>query len=792
MREFASGGILCPMESSHERPTRVRRRIRFRGRVQGVGFRPWIYRLAVEEGLAGHVGNDTLGAFVEVEGGPAAIEAFLSRTETEAPTLVEIAGREEEPLELEGERSFAILGSRNEGEKRAEITPDAAPCEDCLREMRDASDRRHRYPFINCTNCGPRYSIVRELPYDRERTTMVGFVMCEDCAAEYGDPADRRFHAQPDACPVCGPRVWLCDREGSEVQGDAIEEAVALLREGGILAIKGLGGYHLACRADLDDSVAELRRRKQREAKPLAVMVGDLDQARELAELDPPAARLMESVARPIVLVEALPGNGVAEPVAHGSHTLGIMLPSTPLHQLLFETGDSPGPLVMTSGNPSAEPLCAENDEALSRLGDIADAFLMHDRPIERRVDDSVSLALRLPGEGGEELPRTQPLRRARGYAPAPITLSSNSDLKVLALGGELKSTICMLRGDEALLSEHLGDLDNPAAYRNFAGTVDSFQGLYGFEADLVACDLHPAYASTRFAEVLGLPIERIQHHHAHIVAAMADNGLEGEVLGLACDGTGYGDDGRIWGCELLVAGEADYRRAGQLRNFPLLGGDAAARETWRPAAGLLAETFGEEWLEALPDLTERIDGKALELSRKFLASPVSPAVETSSLGRLFDAIAFLLGLCDFNRAEAQAPMALEAAAARFSGNVGALAYELEEGDRLILDWRPLVADLASRQRDGRPVEETAAAFHRALAEMLAEAAVRLAGAGAPERVVLSGGCFANRILVEEAAKLLKKQGLEPYLHHRVPAGDGGVALGQAVIAAARAEQKTR
>ncbi len=787
MRERAFSGILCSMSQTAE-SARLRRRIRFRGRVQGVGFRPWIYRLAVEEGLAGHVGNDTLGAFVELEGGAAAIEAFLSRTETEAPALVEIAAREEEPLEPEGERSFKILSSRDEGEKRAEITPDAAPCDDCLREMRDSTDRRHRYPFINCTNCGPRYSIVKELPYDRERTTMAGFVMCEDCAGEYGDPADRRFHAQPDACPVCGPRVWLCDREGREIPGDALEESVAILRGGGILAIKGLGGYHLACRADLEDTVVELRRRKQREAKPLALMVGDLDQARELAELDPPAARLMESVARPIVLVPAISGNGVAESVAHGSHTLGLMLPSTPLHQLLFETGESPGPLVMTSGNPSAEPLCAENDEALQRLGGIADAFLMHDRPIERRVDDSVSMALRVPGVDDAEVPRTQPLRRARGYAPAPITLSRSFDRRVLALGGELKSTICLLRDDEALLSEHLGDLDNPAAYRNFAGTIESFQQLYDFRADRVACDLHPAYASTRFAEGLGLPMERIQHHHAHVAAAMVDNGLEGEVLGLACDGTGYGDDGRIWGCELLLADEWGYRRVGQLRNFALLGGDAAARETWRPAAGLLAATFGEDWPEALPGLEDRIGKEALEISRKFLAAPVSPTVETSSLGRLFDAAAFLLGLCDFNHAEAQAPMALEAAAARHGGEAGALAFELEAGEILQLDWRPLVADLVSRQREGRPVEETAAAFHRALAEMLASAAGRHAAAGAPDRVVLSGGCFANRILVEETAKLLKNQGLEPYLHHRVPAGDGAVALGQAVIAAARAE----
>jgi hydrogenase maturation protein HypF len=773
-------------ESTSSQATRLRRRYDFRGRVQGVGFRPWIYRLATECGLTGHVGNDPRGASVEVEGSAEAIAAFIDRSENEAPPLVEIGARDEIALEPVHDRDFSILSSRQGGEQRAEITPDSATCPDCLREMRDPGDRRHRYPFINCTNCGPRYSIVKSVPYDRVSTTMAAFTMCPACQAEYDDPADRRFHAQPNACPVCGPQVWLTDRSGARQAGDAITETVRRLLAGAIVAIKGLGGFHLACRADRELSVSELRSRKGREAKPLAVMVGGLEAARALVHLDEAAAALLAGTARPIVLAPARAEAEIASAVAPGTHTLGVMLPYTPLHSLLFETAvdnQTLGPLVMTSGNPSAEPLCHENDEALRRLAEIADAFLLHDRDIERRVDDSVALSLQLPGEEA----RTTPLRRARGYAPSPVALGFTSETPVLALGGELKSAVCLLKGDEALLSEHLGDLDNPAAYRNFVGTVERLQTLFDCQPTLAAADLHPAYAASRFAGELPIPIEKVQHHHAHIVSCMADNGIRGEVLGIACDGTGFGTDGAIWGCELLLADERGFTRAGHLRNFSLLGGDAAARETWRPAAGLLAESYGADWPGALPGFSDRVDADALALATRFLAAPAPPTVQTSSLGRLFDAVAFLLGLCDHNHAEAQAPMALEAAAAAH-GPAPALPFELvEEGDGLLLDYRPLIKALVEGLRAGRSAGELAAGFHHALAELLAAAADRILDEHGERPVMLSGGCFANRLLTEELAERLMIRERDVYIHHRVPAGDGGLALGQAVCAAARA-----
>jgi len=783
--------------------TLARRRLEIRGRVQGVGFRPWVYRLATELGLAGHVGNDPRGAFVELEGPPAAIARFGERLLAEQPPLVEICEQDVSELPPEGERVFRILASRHEGEQRAEITPDTATCPDCLRELSDPADRRHAYPFINCTNCGPRYSIIRSVPYDRARTTMAAFTMCPDCQAEYDDPADRRFHAQPDACGICGPRVWLTDPAGDEIGGEAIAEAARRLHAGGIVAIKGLGGFHLACRADDDRAVAELRRRKAREAKPLAVMVGRLDNARQLAILDEPAEKILTSPAHPIVLAPKRAGAPVSEHVAPGTDTLGLMLPYTPLHALLFaapvgdggagepESGTNTlGPLVMTSGNPSAEPLCADNDEALRRLGRIADAFLLHDRDIERRVDDSVLMSVALPGRDGGRDQRVMPLRRSRGYAPAPVHVTRAAPATILALGGELKSTVCLLSGHDAVLSEHLGDLDNPAAFRNFTGAIARLEELLGQKPEHIACDLHPDYAATRHARELGLPVSEVQHHHAHIVSCMADNGLTGPVIGLACDGTGYGTDGAIWGCELLVCDEADFERAGQLRYFPLLGGDAAAVETWRPAVGFLAETFGADWPEACPDVARRIDSESLDLARRFLASPESPAIQTSSLGRLFDATAFLLGICERNRAEAQAPMALEAAAAACESAEPLLWSLLESEDgSLEIDYRPLIRDLTDGIATERPAAELARAFHEALAAALAFGVERVAERSGLERVLLSGGCFANRLLLARLWSLLRRSGLDVYIQHRVPAGDGGIALGQAVAAAARLER---
>lgn len=769
-------------------PDRARRRWLIHGRVQGVGFRPFVYRLATEMKLAGHVGNDPRGAFIEAEGRPDDLQRFGERLRAELPPLAQIASVQETNMPPSGEKEFRIRPSATGGDQKAEITPDAATCEDCLRELHDPADRRGGYPFINCTNCGPRYSIVRDVPYDRVHTTMSAFTMCPACQTEYDDPADRRFHAQPNACSVCGPRVWLADRDGNELPGDAIPKAAKRLAAGEILAVKGLGGFHLACRADDDDAVAELRRRKNRESKPLAVMVASLQQAEQLATLDATAAEVLACPVRPIVLAPKRPDAPISEYVAPISECYGVLLPYTPLHELLFAQGL--GPLVMTSGNPSAEPLCCDNDEALRRLGKIADAFLMHDRDIERRVDDSVVLALSLPGARTGS--RIMPVRRARGLVPAPIHVGTTAAKPILAVGGELKSTVCLLHGHDAVLSEHLGDLTNPAAYRNFTETVDCFQMLLDVRPEVVACDLHPDYAASRYARGLDLPVTQVQHHHAHVVSCMAENDVTGEVIGVSCDGTGYGTDGTVWGCEVLVCDEADFRRPGHLRTFALPGGDAAAVETWRPAAGVLAETYGANWPDAAEAALQRADADVVALTRRRLVSDTARILRTSSLGRLFDAAAFLLGVCDRNRCEAEAPMAMEAAAAHCDA-AEPFDWALDETDdgTIQMDFRPLLRGLVGAVEAGRPAEESARRFHETVAAMLAACVERVAERTGLDRVMLTGGCFANRLLLRRLWDLLHASGLDVYIHGLVPPGDGGIALGQAVAAAARLEKGT-
>jgi len=762
---------------------RVRRRLEVRGRVQGVGFRPFVYRLAQGAGLAGHVGNDPRGAFIEVEGPDGALIEFVERLKSELPPLAEIASLSETALPPRGEREFRILPSANEGEQKAEITPDTATCEDCLREMRSVSDRRHRYPFINCTNCGPRYSIIRGVPYDRHNTTMSVFKMCPACRAEYENPADRRFHAQPNACPVCGPRAWMTDSRGNEIAGDAVRLAAEWLKAGRIVAVKGLGGFHLACSARDDEAVAELRRRKAREAKPLAMMVGGAAEASALVKLDGPAMAALVSPARPIVLAPKREGVRISRHVAPASECFGVMLPYTPLHALLFD--EKPGPLVMTSGNPSEEPLCCENEEALRRLGGIADGFLLHDRDIERRVDDSVVLAVELPGEDQEGC--VAPIRRARGFVPAPVRVRSEAVEPIAATGGDLKSAVCLLSGREAVLSEHLGELSNPAAYRNFTRAIERFQELLDVRPEVVACDMHPGYVSVHYARSLNLRRMSVQHHHAHVVSCMAENGVTGEVVGVACDGTGYGTDGSVWGCEVLVCDEADFERTGHLRRYPLPGGDAAAVDTWRPAAGLLHAAFGERWPDAAERAMARCDAAAVRLTRQRLASSVARITETSSLGRLFDGVAFLLGLCDRNRYEAEAAMTLEAAAARCA-EAAPFEWRLMEGadGATAMDFQPMLTDILKGIEAGRPVAELARAFHETVAVMLAACARRTAERRGLNRVMLTGGCFANRLLLSRLWALLRDDELDVYIHRSVPPGDGGLALGQAVAAAAR------
>jgi len=761
----------------------VRRRLEVRGRVQGVGFRPFVYRLARDLELGGLVGNDTHGAFIEIEGPTERVQCFIQRLQTELPPLARITELTTCAIPARQDSVFQIHTSQRAGLQDAEITPDVATCDDCLAELLEPSDRRFRYPFINCTHCGPRYSIIRSVPYDRPNTTMARFRMCPACQAEYDDPANRRFHAQPNACGVCGPRVWLTYGGGHELAGDAIRECARLLRECAIVAIKGIGGFHLACRADDDRVVDELRLRKSREAKPLAVMAASLEAARSFTRISETAAAELQRPERPIVLLPRRDGSPISGQVAPGLDRLGILLPYAPLHHLLFAEG-LPA-LVMTSGNPSEEPLCCDNAEALHRLGHIADAFLLHDRDIERRVDDSVVIALDRPEPG------ILPIRRARGFAPAPVEIATEAPEPILAVGGELKSTVCLLAGNQAIVSEHLGELSNAEAYRHFVGTIEQLKTLLQTEPTIVACDLHPGYAATRHARKLGLPLVEVQHHHAHVVSCMAENGLSGRVIGLSCDGTGYGTDGAIWGCEVLACSEAEFERVGHLRYFPLLGGDAAAREAWRPAAGLLSQVRSGDFVGMAPEAFARVPAEAITMARQRLSHP-KRIPQTSSLGRLFDAVAFLLGICDENRYEAEAAMVLEAAAARYPRSEllnYAIVRDSGPDATISFDVGPAVLELIGRARAGCPAGELARAFHETVATMLSDGANEATRVRGLNRVVLSGGCFANRLLTERVTQLLTAAGREVFVHRQVPPGDGGIALGQAVVAAERARR---
>jgi hydrogenase maturation protein HypF len=742
-----------------------------------------VYRIATEELLVGHVGNDPTGVFIEAQGELTRLQEFERRLCGELPAMAKITALEHDDIAVVDESGFVIRKSVFGGRQVAEISPDIATCEDCAREMRAPSDRRHLYPFINCTNCGPRYSIVQDIPYDRPRTTMSKFPMCPDCLREYEDPTDRRFHAQPNACPVCGPRVWFAGAEGVEVSGEAIPLAVSALVDGQIVAVKGLGGFHLACRADVEETVAELRRRKGREAKPFALMSTDLAEVERLVELDEVSRVEIVSWRRPIVLASRHSGIHVCDSVAPDVSSLGVMLPYTPVHQLLLDElrRHDVTTLVMTSANPSDEPLCADNREAIERLRGIADGFLLHDRDIERRVDDSVVVAVRDPED------TVVPLRRARGFVPEPLVVPLGADEAVLAVGGELKSTVCVLDGARAVLSEHLGELSNPAAYRNFVATVDSFKELLSVDPRVVAYDMHPSYRSTVYAQSLGLRSTAVQHHHAHAVSCMAENGVTGKTVAVVCDGTGYGTDGAIWGCEVLVADESGFERVAHLDYYRLIGGDAAAIDTWRPAASLVYDAFGDAMPDRLRAAFDRAPADAISLLRGRLAS--GAGTPTSSLGRLFDAVAFLLGVCDRNRYEAEAAMRLESCASlERCPSCEPLRFEYEAYDDgpARIDFRPAVRAIAGGLAASRTAGELADAFHEGIAATLADAAKRAGDAHGVRDVVLSGGCFANRILLARLSARAQNLGLTVHFHRAVPTGDGCVSLGQAVCAAAR------
>jgi hydrogenase maturation protein HypF len=751
----------------------IRTAVRVEGIVQGVGFRPFVHSLATGLGLCGLVGNDVDGVFAEVEGPPADVREFLSALEQKAPPLARIERITTTAMAPVGRTgSFLIVASDPAGARRTLVAADTATCADCLRELADPADRRFGYPFINCTNCGPRFSIVRDVPYDRPLTTMAGFTMCERCAAEYHDPADRRFHAQPTCCPACGPRLALLDAAGQALDGEPLNGAAAMLRAGRIVAVKGLGGYHLAADASCADAVAALRARKHREDKPFAVLAADLAAARRLCEVDTAAAALLTSAARPIVLLPRRPEADVADATAPGNRNLGIMLPYTPLHHLLVAAVGRP--LVLTSGNVSDEPIAYRDSDALARLGPIADAFVTHDRAIHMRTDDSVARVFRA---------QQMLLRRSRGYVPEPIVVRNGFPRQVLACGAELKNTFCLAKEHHAFVSQHIGDLENAATMLTFTAGIGHFRRLFDIRPEVVAYDLHPEYLSTKYAlDQDDVDLVGVQHHHAHIASCLADNDAAGPVIGVAFDGTGYGTDGTIWGGEFLVADCAEFTRAGHLSTVPMPGGTAAIKQPWRMAAAYL-DAACPGMTAADLDVARRNQAQrwtaVLSMARLGVNSPL-----TSSAGRLFDAIAALLDVRDTVNYEGQAAIELEQLAD--PGERGAYHAAIEAAEPFRVSGADLVRAAVADLTAGVPRTVIAARFHNGVAALVEAGCLLLRERHGLDTIALSGGVFQNMLLLRHTVDRLLGRGFRVLTHSRVPCNDGGISLGQAVVAAAR------
>ncbi len=739
--------------------------------MQGVGFRPFVYSLAVRFGLAGHVANDSRGVILEVEGAEDRVTSFIDGLTRDGPPLAMIERIVATAIPPTGEWRFMIRASRAEGEAQTLISPDIATCGDCLRELFDVADRRYRYPFINCTNCGPRFTIVQGVPYDRPLTTMAGFAMCRYCADEYDNPGDRRFHAEPISCPACGPRLELIDRAGVELDGDPIQHTAELLATGSVVAIKGLGGYHLAAAAADEAAVAALRARKHREDKPFAVMVPDLRAARRLAEIDTDEERALTSPRRPIVLLRRSRSAHLAYSVALRNRHIGLMLPYTPLHHLLAERLGVP--FVLTSGNVSDEPIVYEDAVAFARLSPIADAFLTHDRPIHVRTDDSVIRVVRR---------REIPIRRARGYAPQPLVLPWTAPRAVLACGPELKNTFCLAKGSYAYLSHHIGDLENYTTLRAFSDGIAHFQRLFTISPEVVAYDLHPEYLSTKYAlDLTGVELIGVQHHHAHIAACLADNRQEGPVIGVAFDGLGYGTDGTLWGGEFLVADLRRFARAAHFEAVPMPGGTVAIRQPWRMAAAHLtcASADGAPTDLAVAQRNRSQWEAVVRLTRAGVGAPL-----TSGVGRLFDAVAAILGVRDTVSYEGQAGLELEQLAD--PSEAGAYRVEWSDTEPIRIRAAGLVASVVADLRAGSPTAIVAARFHNSLARTVAGVCTAIRKRTGLSTVALSGGVFQNVLLLERTLSALATSGFRVLTHSRVPCNDGGISFGQAAIAAAR------
>jgi hydrogenase maturation protein HypF len=773
------------MDVPVEVPIEVRRQIEVSGIVQGVGFRPYIYRLATSRKLKGTIRNTSAGVTMEIQGPAETVEDFTARLPAEAPPLARITNLTIHDVACNGDRDFRIIHSHEGEEVRTLISPDVAICADCLREMFDAKDRRYRYPFINCTNCGPRFTIIRDIPYDRPSTSMAAFPMCAACLAEYENPLDRRFHAQPNACWECGPRVELWDQSGRKIDcSDPVVEAASALRSGLVVAVKGLGGFHLAVDATNPAAVALLRQRKRRVEKPFAVMVPDLRAAGEICELEDAARMVLESIQRPIVLLPRKSPSRISDEVAPFNRYLGIFLPYTPLHYLLLAEGKFKA-LVMTSGNLSEEPIAIDNREAADRLRGLADCFLVHNRDILLRCDDSV---VRVAGGV------TRHLRRSRGFVPVPVFLKDDQTRKdgpsVLAVGGELKNTICLTKGRHAFLSQHVGDLENVESYGFFHEAIDHLERILEIRPQIIAYDLHPDYFSTRWAlEQSGVELVGVQHHHAHIASCMAENHLDGRVIGFALDGTGYGTDGKIWGGEVLLAGYEDFERAAHFEYVPLPGGAAAIREPWRMAVSYLAQHFGREFLKLDIPFVRQLDRRKVEFLLRMMEQGVNSPL-TSSCGRLFDAVAALAGIRQQVNYEAQAAIELEMAMTVSEQDRAYPMRLLPDGEHWIISTRPLFEALLDDLGRSLPIGAISRRFHDGLVECFVDLATLLREKTAMDRVCLSGGTFHNIYFSQRLEARLFEAGFQVFTQKEVPSGDGGLSLGQALVAAAKGRVK--
>jgi hydrogenase maturation protein HypF len=739
------------------------------GIVQGIGFRPYIYNLAEKHLIRGWVLNNEKGVFIDAESEDGNLDRFIQEIPALAPPLARIESFDVKYLEPLGYTTFEIKKSEESQGKFVLISPDVATCDQCLSELLSPQNFRYRYPFINCTLCGPRFTIIKDIPYDRHKTTMAPFIMCLVCQKEYEDPYDRRFHAQPNACSACGPSLRLEDREGKEVFGDPIEKTLQLLKKGCIVAIKGLGGFHLACDARNQHAVSSLRSRKFREDKPFAVMCDHIEEVKEHCEVNEEEEKLLLSVQRPIVILRRKENSAIVHAVAPYQDTLGVMLPYSPLHHLLLN-----GPLktlVMTSGNVSDEPISYKNEEAFNRLSKIADYFLSHNREIHMRCDDSVTRIV----EGKPYI-----IRRSRGYVPFPIKVHFPLEM-ILACGGELKNTFCLTRGQYAFMSHHIGDLENLETLTSFEEGIEHFKRLFYIEPKAIAYDLHPDYLSTQYAlSIADLPKVGVQHHHAHIVSCMAENGMEGDVIGVALDGTGFGTDETIWGGEFLIASYRDFDRIAHLKKVPMPGGSMAIKEPWRMAMVYLSEAFGNEAIKLKIDLIKRIDSQKWDILKRAIEKKVNTPW-TSSMGRLFDAISSLLSIRDEVHYEGQAAIELEMVADRRMN--GKYPFHIHKDEKpMVIDPTEIIRGIVHDLADGTPSSKISGKFHQTISRFIVETCETIRSKAKLNRVVLSGGVFQNIFLLSLVTEGLKRSGFDIYTHHRVPTNDGGISLGQAVI----------